>query len=70
MNASEKLNICRQCPLWKETINGPVCNSNKWIEPKTNNSSFFPKSGYVKGCACLLERKTADPNSHCVADKW
>lgn len=66
----DRLKICEQCPLWKDTLNGPICNPNKWINPKDGKSSFFPKDGYVKGCACLLKHKAAKKESHCIANKW
>ena len=66
----KRLEICKQCPLWKETINGPVCNPNKWINPKDGKSSYFPKDGYVKGCGCLLERRVLNSDAKCVANKW
>lgn len=66
----ERLNICKQCPLWKETINGPICNPNKWINPEDGKTSYFPKDGYIKGCACLLKHKAADPKSKCIIGKW
>lgn len=69
MNSAEKLNICKQCPLWKETENGPICDPGKWIN-SDGKLSLFPRKGYTKGCGCLLNRKTLDPNSHCVVNKW
>ena len=66
----KRLEICKQCPLWKETINGPICNPNKWINPQDGKSSYFPKDGYIKGCNCLLKHKAADPKSKCIAGKW
>jgi len=65
----ERLKICQECPLWKETINGPICNPYKWINPKDGKSSYFPKDGYVKGCACLIKQKAANKDSHCVAGR-
>ena len=66
----KRLEICKQCPLWKETINGPICNPNKWINPQDGKSSYFPKDGYVKGCGCLLERRVLNNDAKCVANKW
>lgn len=66
----ERLNICKQCPLWKETINGPICNPNKWINPQNGKFSYFPKDGYIKGCGCLLERRVLNSDAKCVANKW
>ena len=65
----ERLKICQECPLWKETINGPICNPYKWINPKDGKSSYFPKDGYVKGCACLIMLKYKNPQNHCIIGK-
>ncbi len=66
MELSEKrLEICKKCPLWSETSTGPVCNNGKFIN-KNGEWSYFPKSGYVKGCGCKLNYKTKNPNAHCI----
>lgn len=65
----KRLNICKQCPLWKETITGPICNPNKWINPEDGKTSYFPKDGYIKGCGCALKHKCADPKSKCIIGK-
>ena len=31
--AKKRLDICKQCPLYKETRNGAVCDSGKYISP-------------------------------------
>ena len=68
--SAKRIAICRNCPLYKESVLGEVCNSKKYLNPETGESSFFPKDGYVKGCNCLLDKKTKNPASHCVAKKW
>ena len=69
MLAEERLEICRNCPLYKESIDGPICNPRKWINPETGRTSYYPKEGYKRGCACLLDKKVHNPNNHCVANK-
>ena len=65
----KRLAICEKCGLYKETQFGPVCNSSKYIN-KEGKTSFLPKEGYVKGCSCLVEKKAANIDSHCVAGFW
>ena len=65
----ERLKICEQCPLWKDTEYGPICNPHKWINPKDGRSSFFPKDGYVQGCNCRIKQKASNIDSHCIAGK-
>ena len=67
--SEKRLAICKECPLYKESILGPVCDPNKYIN-KDGKVSYLPKPGYKKGCNCLLLRKTINPNNHCIALKW
>ena len=76
----KRLAICEKCGLYKETQFGPVCNSSKYKADvytptyryinKEGKTSFLPKEGYVKGCSCLVEKKAANVDSHCVAGFW
>ena len=66
----ERLEICRECPIFIEASYGPVCDNNKWINPKTNESSLFPLKGYVRGCGCRLNAKTTLKDNHCIVNKW
>ena len=71
MTAEERLKICESCPIVKiDPTYGPICDNTKWIDPKTNEVSRFPRVGWIKGCNCKLRWKTKNPTSHCVAGKW
>lgn len=64
-----RMNICKQCPLYLETPNGPRCNNKKFIHPD-GRTSWLPKEGFIRGCNCLLVQKCANPKNHCVCGKW
>ena len=68
--SKSRMNICKDCPLYKNTIVGPVCNSNLWYNPITKDISFKEKDGYIKGCGCRLEAKTTIAYMVCPAGKW
>ena len=67
--SAQRLEICRQCPLYKETSNGPICNPKLFLS-KDGKVSYLPKEGYVKGCSCRLLKKTRNASLHCPAEKW
>lgn len=67
---NERIAICKECPLYKEGSNGPVCNSSKYISKDGKNWSWIKKADYVKGCGCSLRHKVANPNSHCIISLW
>lgn len=64
-----RLDICRKCPLYKEDFMGEVCNPKKFIN-KEGDSSYIPRSGYTRGCGCILRKKAAVPSNHCIVGKW
>lgn len=49
-----RIKICRECPLYKQTIAGPVCNNKLWLDPITGDVSDKSKPGYKNGCSCRL----------------
>lgn len=61
--------ICEACPIFSER-HGGICNSNLWIDPKTDDISFVARDGYIRGCNCILRFKWNDPVGKCVAGKW
>lgn len=65
----KRLNICKECPLYKDTALGPICNPKLYID-KNNNTSTSKRDGYVKGCGCRLNAKTRLTYSKCVINKW
>ena len=67
---AQRLTICKECPLYKEGANGPVCNSSKYISKDGKDWSWLRKDGYIRGCGCALKHKTGNPNSHCIINKW
>ncbi len=66
----EKINICKNCPLYKRVIGGAICNNKLWLDPITNKTSLIPQEGYFKGCGCVLDSKWKSPTSHCPVNKW
>jgi hypothetical protein len=67
----KRLEICRDCKLWKDDkVFGEVCNSKLYLNPKTNDISITKIKGYIKGCGCLLELKTRVPKATCIIKKW
>jgi len=67
-NASERLAICNKCPLYIK--DHEVCNPYLWMNPSTKETSSVKKSGYMKGCGCLITRKARQPSSHCHLGLW
>ncbi|WP_062061182.1 hypothetical protein [Aquimarina longa] len=63
---SYRENICNQCPV--KTQN--VCDSKKWINPKTKELKYFHKEGFIKGCGCRLSAKQKAYNARCPAGFW
>lgn len=67
----ERMAICRECPLYKETPMGPVCNSKLYINEKDKETvSDRPKIGYKRGCGCRLNSKCRLPHARCIILKW
>lgn len=67
---TERLAICKECPLYKEGPYGAVCNSSKYISKDGKEWSWIRKDGFVKGCGCSITRKVSNPNSKCIVNKW
>ena len=65
----KRLEICKSCPLYKETAFGAVCNPKLYIN-EAGETSYIPKEGYKKGCNCILRRKAANLGNHCIIGKW
>ena len=61
-----RIKICERCPIYSRGR----CNSNLWINPDTNEVSTYARTGYIRGCNCLIAVKARNPNNHCVAGKW
>lgn len=68
LNINERLAICKRCPIFNP--NTERCNSKLWINPDTDDISTYPKSGYIRGCNCIVTIKAKNMNNHCIAGKW
>lgn len=67
--SEKRMKICRACPLYTIKFGG-TCNSKLYLNPNTGEVSPFPKNGFIKGCGCVLQKKTLDPIGGCPAGKW
>ena len=66
----ERMAICKECPLYKETPMGPICNPRLYINESDKKSvSDRPRIGYKRGCGCALTRKTRLPYAKCIVLK-
>ena len=70
MIAQQRINICKQCPLYKKIIGGAMCNNKLWLDPITNKTSTQQEDGYYRGCGCVLTSKWKSIYSHCPLAKW
>lgn len=70
MEPEERMEICKACPLYKESTLGPRCDSHRYISPDGKEASWLPKAGWKRGCNCYLNWKTKAPNQHCIIGKW
>lgn len=67
-NIKEREEICNKCPIYN--LRNETCNPKLWINPDTNEVSITAKSGFIRGCGCLIKTKMRNLNNHCVAGKW
>ena len=65
----KRLQVCYRCLLYSKKLGG-ICNNKLYMNPNTGDVSTKPKDGYIRGCGCLLLRKTAIANSTCPLGKW
>lgn len=68
--SERRMEICKTCPLYKETMVGPLCNSRLWYNKATGETSSIRQIGYINGCGCRLNAKTRLPGAKCVLGKW
>lgn len=67
----ERMSICRSCKLYKDDeIFGEMCNKKLYLNPETNEVSKDIKSGFYRGCGCLLDAKTRVERTKCPINKW
>ena len=65
-----RMEICKQCPLYKVGTFGPICDSSKFLNPLTGVVNYSGGKGFFQGCACRLEAKTRIEDAKCPAGKW
>lgn len=70
MSTQERINICRNCPIIRQTEFGLKCDDRKWISPDGKQGSFFKKDGWKRGCGCLIAQKSRNSNNHCIINLW
>ncbi|MDI1257358.1 MAG: hypothetical protein PSV16_14785 [Flavobacterium sp.] len=58
--------ICNACPL----KNGNNCDTQRWINPETMETSNAPREGSIRGCGCRLSAKQKSKQSSCPAGFW
>lgn len=68
---NNRIKICRNCKLLRQdSIFGEVCNPSIYLNPITNETSYFKKEGFYNGCGCILRSKTRVKEAHCPVGKW
>lgn len=65
----ERIAICKECPLFSDSLMGYICDGSKCLGPD-GNIYKYPVTGSTCGCGCRLSAKTRLPNAHCVLNKW
>lgn len=60
-----RMAICKTCPLFTDTMFGMICDSKRYLNAKTNKTSYVPLEGYKRGCGCRLSAKTRLEKAHC-----
>lgn len=68
--SESRLIICRECPLFKNSVVGIICNKELTLNPITGEVDTENKPGFYRGCNCRLEAKTRNVGAHCPANKW
>lgn len=67
--SKKRIDICKQCPLYKNVLGG-VCDSSKYINPETEETSTIPLYGWIRGCGCIVSKRARFENNKCVIGKW
>lgn len=66
-----RMSICKECPLYSVKPGlGPVCDSKKCLNTKTNTIELLPKKDTICGCSCRLKSKCFVKEAKCVLGKW
>ena len=65
-----RIEVCKKCPLYSESKLGPICDSSKCLNIKTNELVYGPGKDITCGCGCRLNAKLRLKNAKCVLEKW
>ena len=65
---TKRMEICKQCPLYKDTVMGPICNPKLYMNIE-GEVLTFQSSGYKKGCGCRLNAKTRLQYAKCTHER-
>ena len=66
-----RVTICKSCPLYKiDPLLGEICNSKLYLNPDTNQTSTYPRQGYINGCSCRIQAKSRLISAKCPLNKW
>lgn len=67
----ERMAICKDCGLYKDTPMGPICNPKLYISVEDKNTiSEIPRIGFKRGCSCRLSSKCRVKFAKCIVEKW
>lgn len=64
-----RMEICKQCPLYKGTAMGPICNPKVYMN-EDGETSDYQRPGFKKGCGCRLNAKTRLQYATCTHGRW
>lgn len=67
---SERMKICKKCPLFAIKFGQEVCNNKLYLNIKTGEISTKEKEGFKRGCGCRLRAKTTLAKAKCPFGKW
>ena len=68
--SNKRIDVCKECPLYKKTNLGYICDKTKVVNPETNEFRFEDTPGFYRGCNCRLEAKSRNVDAKCPAGKW
>lgn len=66
----ERIAICKQCPLYKMSKVGPLCNSLLYLNIDLDIAFSTDGPNRTQGCGCRLNAKTRIEDASCPAGKW
>lgn len=66
----KRMAVCKQCPLFKMSKAGPICNPTLYLNKSSNIAYETDGPNRTKGCGCRLNAKARLDESVCPANKW